>query len=111
MTEGQPERPVRAEDLPPMHEGSLDHDGLAALQRDLEQCAQVIGVRVKGAGQAIASDARPGLDEAFEAIRNGGAVGVQIRYRYQGEAWCDTLMRGKDGVRLVRVRAFDGEEQ
>jgi hypothetical protein len=28
---------------------------------------------------------------------------VQLRYRYRGRQWWDTLLRTEDGVRIVRI--------
>ena len=81
----------------------LDAATLATLFSDIATLTSVDTVLVKGAATAYAGAA--GLEEARRRFA-GGALGLQIRYRWQGEAWWDTLVRLGDGrTRLVRTRA------
>lgn len=79
----------------------LDADTLAALFSDLAELTQVDEVLIKGAPGTYAGVA--GLTEAARQLASG-ARGVQIRYVWQTQAWCDTLIQGPAGVRLVRNR-------
>ena len=79
----------------------LDAATLAALFADLA-LTEIDEVLVKGAAEAHAGGA--GLAEAQRRLAEG-ARGIQIRYRWQGEAWWDTLVRTPTGIRLVRSRA------
>ena len=92
---------------PELFEGALDHAEAEALFRDLATCAEIQHVRTRG-GQA-ADDAPPTLDDARTRLLSGAIKAVQIVYRFQDEGWCDTLMAGPDGVRLVRVRQEPGD--
>jgi hypothetical protein len=81
----------------------LDAATLDELFADIANQTTVDEVLVKGAATAYAGTS--GLDEARSQFL-GGARGLQIRYRWQGEAWWDTLVRLGDGrIRLVRTRA------
>ncbi|MCL4196461.1 MAG: hypothetical protein KJZ69_03120 [Phycisphaerales bacterium] len=91
--------------LPPMSEALLDDEQLAALFDDLRRLVRIDGIVIK-AGRGRADDtARPQrLEEAHAMLAQRMVRGVQIRYRYDGAAWCDTLMPVAQGIRLVRIR-------
>jgi hypothetical protein len=77
----------------------LDSEVLSALFSDLATLVEIDEVLIKGDATAYAGVA--GLAEAQRALA-AGARGIQIRYRWAGADWLDTLMRGPSGVRLVR---------
>lgn len=80
----------------------LDPATLDALFADIAALTTVDEVLVKGAATAYAGSA--GLAEGRRLLE-AGARGLQIRYRWQGEAWWDTLVRTPNGIRLVRSPA------
>jgi hypothetical protein len=87
--------------LPPLQQARLDEPTLDQLFSDLAACATVRSVQPRTHPSAppvflTVADARVGL-------KDGTLRGLQIRYRYEGKDWCDTLLRGQDGVRLVRI--------
>lgn len=90
------------EPLPELHQGELDEGTLRALFDDLERHTEVLDVLVKGAGYA--NEAPVPLREAQAALTSGAVRGVQVRYRWDGAEWRDTLMRTAGGVRVVRMR-------
>lgn len=85
-------------------EGVLDEPMVDALFRDLEQCTKVLEVSVKFAARGYVAEGAIGLGAARRMLAGQEVRGVQIRYRYDGREWCDTLMRLPGGVRIVRVR-------
>lgn len=89
--------------LPALQQTVLDAATLEALFRDLAQCTQILAVLPKGAPQAYAGDRAISLDAAREGLASGAFRGVQVRYRYDGQEWCDTLLATPGGVRLVRI--------
>jgi hypothetical protein len=96
--------------LPELHERALDAEALAAYEADLTAEAQVDAVMVKGGAEVRATDAGElGLAEAFATLRGGRVRAVQVRYRWGGEAWWDTVMAMGSGhgagYRIVRLRA------
>lgn len=91
------------EPLPELHAAALDPGTLAALFDDLERAAEAVEVRLKGAAAGHAAAGAVPLREAERLLVEGRVRGVQVRYRWAGAAWCDTLLRGADGVRLVRM--------
>lgn len=88
--------------LPTLQTADLDEEGLDALLVDLAACAEDIEIVVKSAPAARAEGAAPALRAALERFRAGELRGVQIRYRFEGRLWCDTLIRTAGGARLVR---------
>lgn len=89
--------------LPALQQTVLDAPTLDALFRDLAQCTQILGVIPKGAPQAYATDRGISLEAAREGLASGAFRGVQVRYRYEKQEWCDTLLATPSGVRLVRI--------
>lgn len=91
-------------ELPPVYAEDLDDDAVRDLLRDIELRGSILEVRLKGGAQARATPARQGWEAARSAFASGQVVGLQVRYAHEGAVWCDTLMRTRDGVRLVRTR-------
>jgi hypothetical protein len=95
-------------DLAPLQQADLDEETLERLLGDLVREAVIDSIAFKGAPDALAAspegvaDPVAALARVREALGAGSAVGVQIRYRHRGRAWCDTLLRTPEGVRLVR---------
>ncbi len=98
-----PARPDGIE-FPPLHEATLAPDELRRLFADIERHGQQVQIMVKGSARGRASGDAVTLARARSIIEEQAARGVQIRYRYDGADWWDTLIPGADGVRLVRVR-------
>jgi hypothetical protein len=82
----------------------LDADGVNAHFQALAATAQQPEIRIKG-GATRQSDATSGsLDEVVRQLVAGEIVGVQVRFFDAGDWWIDTVMRARDGFRLVRMR-------
>lgn len=90
-----------SEPLPELHQAVLDGPTLDALFADLAACTEVLDVQAKGSATAYAHDAA-GLGAVREALLSGSVHAAQIRYRWRGEIWWDTLLRVPGGVRIVR---------
>lgn len=97
MTEG----PI---ELPDVHQAELDPPTLARLFEDLATHAEVLEVRAKSASRSMAGAGTISLDEARALLESRAVRGIQVRYRFEGELWMDTLMAGPTLVRLVRTR-------
>lgn len=91
-------------ELPELNVGTLDGETLERLLQDLAACAEVLEVQVKGSAEAHAQGGGLGLIEAGRLLIEGRARGVQVRYLFEEALWCDTLIAGPAGVRLVRMR-------
>jgi hypothetical protein len=90
--------------LPAVFESVLSWEKVDDLLSDISLVAEVIDVMVKGHPLAHAGHVGRDLLAARGALREGGALAVQIRYRHQGALWSDTLMRAGAGVRVVRIQ-------
>lgn len=95
------------EPLPDLHTSDLDPVTFAALFDDLERHAEVLDVLVKGDARGHASDLPVPLREAQAMLAGGLVRGVQIRYRWAGAEWRDTLLRLPIAMRVVRMRMPD----
>jgi hypothetical protein len=93
-----------AESLPALQDALLDGDTLEALFRDLGGLVELQEILLKGASRSHALEHAASLEEARTALSQGAVIGVQIRYRYQGSDWWDTLLRTPQGIRLVRIQ-------
>lgn len=92
--------------MPDLYEGELDEAGIDALFEALEGVPGGVEVIVKWRpGQAVPPQrARLDLAAARSIVARRQARAVQLRYRFEGEDWWDTLMLGPERVRVVRVR-------
>jgi hypothetical protein len=91
--------------LPDLNQAELDWSGVEALLRDIDALAQVTEIILKlGPRQMVADAAALTLVQTREILRQRSARAVQIRYRYDGADWWDTLMLLPECWKLVRVR-------
>jgi len=93
------------EELAPVYEGELDGATFEDYLADLEELADVQRVLVKESAEARAEGTPLSLDQARMLLLTGTVRGVQIRYRHESIDWIDTLVRGTDAIRLLRVEA------
>ena len=89
--------------LLPLQTGDLDDAELCQLLFDIEHAAELLDVRVKARPGRYAEAGRPALAEAAGLLRGGDVLAMQVRYRAQGQVWCDTLLRTPSGFRIVRA--------
>ena len=94
--------------LPDLHNGDLDAATLARLFEDLANHAEVLEVTLKAAPGEYAGAGATSLPAAQAALEGRTIRGAQVRYRWAGEAWCDTLLVTPAGWRIVRMRMDSG---
>lgn len=110
MTDGEPT--VNLDDderLREFHEAFVDAATLEQLFVDLESVADVFAVMAKGGSTDRAHGGTLSLEEGRALFVWKKVRGLQIRYRYQGSEWWDTLMHTPKGVRIVRIEQEDWE--
>lgn len=90
--------------LPDLHTAELDPPTFAALFDDLEAHAEDLDVRIKGEATGHAAAGPIPLREAQRLLAGGVVRGVQIRYRWAGVEWTDTLLRSPTSIRVVRMK-------
>lgn len=91
-------------ELPELEEGLLDEATLRQLCRDIQGFAQLDQVLGKGGARSRAPDGSLPLDQALEDLTSGRLMGLQLRYRYQGAGWFDTILRTPAGFKVVRMK-------
>jgi hypothetical protein len=89
--------------LPELQHATLDAATVEQLFHDIEHCTEVIEVIPKFSRGAYVSVASIGLQEGKERLLGGELRALQLRYRYAGAEWWDTLMATPAGLRLVRI--------
>lgn len=101
--------------LPELNQAVLDWETVERLLDDVAKCGQLLEVIQKySSKRMVASPAETApatsteptltLDNARDLLRRGEAHGIQLRYRFEGAVWWDTLLRHPEGYRLVRIR-------
>lgn len=94
-------------DLPPMRAAVLSTDEVAALFADIGQFGSDVQLmqRANDSSRATATTAKMGeqLELAKLALVTGTVPRLQIRYRWDGSLWIDTLKTQPDGFHLVRI--------
>ncbi len=89
--------------LPDVQQSVLDDATLQALFRDLAQFTQILAVIPKMSAAAMVAETSLNLENAHDGLRSGAYRGVQVRYRYDNQEWCDTLLNTPAGIKLVRI--------
>ncbi|MFT4547208.1 MAG: hypothetical protein ACI9UA_001722 [Pseudoalteromonas tetraodonis] len=93
------------EALPELTESVLDAGQIENLFRDIGALTQVVEIIPKhGRRDYVDDTASLDLEAAQERLLDGSFRGLQIRYRYDGSLWWDTLIGHPEGFRIVRIR-------
>jgi hypothetical protein len=86
----------------PLQDALLDDAQIGELLFDIAHAAQVVGVTLRPLGVRRADPCEHTLDGATAALR-ARTASVQLRYRFRGEEWWDTLIPAGSKTRLVRI--------
>ena len=92
------------EPLPTIWDKLLDPATLDQYFNDLATHAEIIHIKEKQSPTEYVHENTMDLSVALEKVMSGDARAVQIRYRFEEQAWCDTLMHHASGVKLVRMQ-------
>ena len=92
------------EPLPTIWDKLLDSNTLDQYFKDLVTHAEIISVQQKQSPMEYVHENTMDLSVAREKVMSGDARAVQIRYRFEEQEWCDTLMQHASGVKLVRMQ-------
>ncbi|MGV3484969.1 MAG: hypothetical protein ACO1RT_11175 [Planctomycetaceae bacterium] len=90
-------------DVPEVLEGDWEPAQIQALFEDLEHGAKVQHVQVRIGGDSGVQELSTTLQEAKGYSESGRAKAIQIRYEYDGQLWCDTLLFHGDAVKVIRT--------
>jgi hypothetical protein len=100
-----------AEPLPPVHIAEIDRATLADLFADVEALGEDLAIVLKHTAEGNVDAAlAPSLEDAMRHLTRGTALGAQLRYRFRGAQWWDTVMSTPQGFRLVRIQHRAAEE-
>ena len=91
-------------ELQTLWQATLDDGTLAQLFADLGAAAEVLSVQAKADPRRPAAADPLTLAAARDRLTAGDARAVQVRYRYDGCEWTDTVLRVPGGYRLVRMQ-------
>ncbi len=102
-------QPPDAESIPPelpaLHTTMLDFAQVEQLLTDIELCTQLQEIVPKYAAQGqVPETAQVTLAQARELLSARAVRGLQLRYRYEGADWWDTVMVLGEQFRVVRIR-------
>ena len=92
--------------LPELWDSLLEDDALHQLISDLQNHADILNVQEKQS----AFDYSQSGTTAFDRLRTGLTHAMQIYYRYDGKAWCDTIMKQAQGYKLIRMQMTNGQQ-
>jgi hypothetical protein len=89
----------------PVHEAFLDEATVRQLFFDIGAAGELVDIVWKSPGARRAEVGATSLSLAAtqQALAAGEVAAVQLRYRFNGEEWWDTLVRTAAGVRLIRI--------
>jgi hypothetical protein len=90
--------------LPEILQAEWAKDQVMQLFADLAAGADVQSVQLKS---ATTSAAVP-LAAAEAAFAADEAHAIQVRYSFEGEMWCDTIMPGSPTTKIIRNRVPTG---
>lgn len=92
-------------ELPALHATTLEFAQVEQLLTDIEVCTELQEILPKYAAQGhVLETGQVTLAQARELLSTRAVRGLQLRYRYEGADWWDTLMQDGDRYRIVRIR-------
>lgn len=90
--------------VPLMVEGILDASMLNQLCSDLQSYAEIVIVQEKSGPNAYADSEPLKLETAVHRLQSQLTRSVQVRYKFEGWEWTDTILAFQAGFRVVRCR-------
>jgi hypothetical protein len=93
--------------VPLMTKGLINAETLHQLAEDLEVAAEVLSIREKASAATHSAPDEASLAACIDHLLNGVIRAAQIRYRYAGNEWTDTITATNDGFQVVRCARLD----
>ena len=90
--------------VPLLVEGVIDPATLRQLFADLAAAATDLLIREKGDPRGYAAAAELSPQAALDRLLSGATRAVQLRYRFDGHEWTDTVLAAPTGFRVLRCR-------
>ena len=89
--------------LPDVYEGYLTSTQLTEFFRDIRQFAEVLDVFCKSAPRTMSGLRDAKLENVEAELMSGRARAVQVRYRFEGKEWRDTVLHDQGKFKVVRL--------
>lgn len=86
-------------DLPEVLEAEWGNDQLMQLFADLQEGTDITHVQLRTGREDTSTD----LKTARDAFLSGQAQAIQVRYRYEGQHWGDTILPGDPTTKIIRT--------
>lgn len=103
MNRSRPDE-VQDETQPDLWQADWQPEQVLALFADLAMGADVQHVQIRCPGEHGVDDRAATLGEAQAMFAEGQAQAIQIRYRFEGESWSDTIMPAPGHASVIRCR-------
>lgn len=87
-------------ELPELLQTEWARDQVLQLFADLTAGAEVLHVQLR----TSSNDQRVRLAEAESAFVEGIARAIQVRYRFEGQLWSDTILPSNPTTKIIRSR-------
>lgn len=101
---GDPNSNATDDSVPEVLQAEWPRHQILTYFADLRAGADVDHVQVRSRGPQGIEDRKTTLQQADALFAAGDAQAIQIKYRFDGEAWCDTLLPQADGTKVIRIR-------
>ncbi|TWU46908.1 hypothetical protein [Rubripirellula reticaptiva] len=86
--------------IPELLQAEWGSDQVLQLFDDLRDGAVIEHVQLKASGR----DTTVTIGQARAAFSDGTADAIQVRYLFEGETWCDTIMPATPTTKIIRNR-------
>ncbi len=84
--------------IPELLQAEWGLEQVLQLFADLSAGAEVEHVQLR----TLSGDGVSTLDDACRQFRAGTALAIQVRYRFEGEYWIDTIVPGIPTTKIIR---------
>jgi hypothetical protein len=96
---------INNEPLPEILQAEWARDQVLQLFADLRAGAEVQQVQLR----STTAEAAVTLEAAQAAFTADQAQAIQVRYIFEGEVWCDTILPGNPTTKIIRNRLASKE--
>jgi len=103
MTDDPKQDDAKELDLPTLYKADLSTDKLDELLTDIQANSSWMEVRLRDASGGPGNVELIDIAELSVRLADSTRSSVQIRYGFEGKDWCDSILRTRDGFRLVRM--------
>lgn len=77
---------------------------VSQLFRDIQAHGELLSVGLKSDARGLSGEPSADLEVAATWLGDGSLRGLQLRYRFEGEIWFDTLLRLPSGTAFKLIR-------